>query len=335
MIVEKTSRMITYKLDKYEAVDKTAFEMLHKGAVPGFFILGRDGADIKIPVADCTPLLEYLGYNPGLETIKEIIKQEVSAVSTMDRYFLDGSAPVLKIDFAYVYDNRLRLICLPAAHANAVPDCERDFLRAIVAAGRYEDGEQNKVCELLRVINEGDFSTEKLFMKLEEIVPPAPFAEEKSEECEENIKKKKEKRSIGERIRSFFIVDEKAYLYGNNEEYESRTDQTDFSEKEELPQGINVIVVRETGAEYPLCFGPDYIGRDENSCSICFPNDESLGGKHCSVRFMRGRYVIEDLGCPGGTKLNGNLITPHKPRALSSADLITVGAHALVFSHRP
>lgn len=117
-------------------------------------------------------------------------------------------------------------------------------------------------------------------------------------------------------------------------ESSGKDDLFDFPVDGALPEGVHVIVVRSTGAEYPLMFGPDLVGRDENKCSIAFPGNGAMEAEHCSITLARGKYYLADLNSGSGTLLNGVKIEPGKTYELSSADLITVAGEELVFSKR-
>ncbi|MCQ2487768.1 MAG: FHA domain-containing protein [Clostridia bacterium] len=111
-------------------------------------------------------------------------------------------------------------------------------------------------------------------------------------------------------------------------------DLFDFPTDGALPEGIHVIKVRSTGDEYPLMFGPDVVGRDENKCSIAFPGNLNMEAEHCSITLSRGKYFLADLNSRAGTLLNGEKIEPGKTYELCSADLITVASEDLIFLKR-
>ena len=132
---------------------------------------------------------------------------------------------------------------------------------------------------------------------------------------------KKAKRSISERMRGFVFSG-------------SGDDVFEFESEGMLPEGVNVIKVRSTGAEYPLLFGPDTIGTDDSRCSIPLSGKVGVEAEHCVITLAHGKYNIADLNSKGGTFLNGLPLEPGKTYELRSADLITVGDEQLVFSRR-
>ncbi|MDO5448148.1 MAG: FHA domain-containing protein [Clostridia bacterium] len=140
-------------------------------------------------------------------------------------------------------------------------------------------------------------------------------------------KKKKEekpkvaKRSLRERMRDVVMSG-------------SGDDMFEFESDGMLPEGVNVIKVRSTGAEYPLLFGPDTIGTDESRCSIPFSGNAEMEAEHCVITLGHGKYNLSDLNSKSGTFLNGLRLEPGKTYELSSADLITVAGEDLVFSRR-
>lgn len=134
-------------------------------------------------------------------------------------------------------------------------------------------------------------------------------------------KVKKAKRSLRERMRDVVMSG-------------SGDDMFEFESEGMLPEGVNVIKVRSTGAEYPLLFGPDTIGTDESRCSIPFPGKSGMEAEHCIITLGHGKYNLLDLNSKSGTFLNGLQLEPGKTYELSSADLITVAGEDLVFLRR-
>jgi len=147
-----------------------------------------------------------------------------------------------------------------------------------------------------------------------------PKANEKETKKQKKLRPKKEKKFFNKIIK---VLEES----GKDDIFEFSTDGA-------LPEGIHVVVVRSTGDEYPLMFGPDLIGNDENRCSIAFPGNRAMSAEHCSITLTRGKYYIADLNSEAGTFLNGIPLEPGKTYELSSADLITVAGEELVFSKR-
>ena len=66
------------------------------------------------------------------------------------------------------------------------------------------------------------------------------------------------------------------------------------------------------------------VGRDP-SCALSF-DDEALAERHCRLFVDGGAVCLQDLGAPGGTRVNGELLT--SPRRLRSGDEICAGETA-------
>jgi pSer/pThr/pTyr-binding forkhead associated (FHA) protein len=53
--------------------------------------------------------------------------------------------------------------------------------------------------------------------------------------------------------------------------------------------------------------------------------------RHAMIRWNGNEWQIEDLGSTSGTAVNERLLTPRKPLALQSGDLIYIGKTTLRF----
>ena len=168
--------------------------------------------------------------------------------------------------------------------------------------------------------------TEKEFIlcvkdALGEVAKPKKVKKVKAEKKVKEEKTKTAKRSLRERMRDVVMSG-------------SGDDMFEFESEGMLPEGVNVIKVRSTGAEYPLLFGPDTIGTDASRCSIPFPGNAEMEAEHCIITLGHSKYNLSDLNSKSGTFLNGLRLEPGKTYELNSADLITVAGEDLVFSRR-
>ncbi|OWZ13097.1 hypothetical protein PHMEG_00013642 [Phytophthora megakarya] len=74
------------------------------------------------------------------------------------------------------------------------------------------------------------------------------------------------------------------------------------------------------------------IGRKKR-CSLRLPKDLEVSSVHAEFRFVANdtRVILRDVKSTNGTKLNGQLLKPHKDFPLSNGDLIGVGKTSLRF----
>jgi pSer/pThr/pTyr-binding forkhead associated (FHA) protein len=73
------------------------------------------------------------------------------------------------------------------------------------------------------------------------------------------------------------------------------------------------------------------IGRAE-ACDIGLFGDATVEREHARLVLDQGRYMLHDIGTPGGTYVNDRRIT--EPTPLRSGDLIAVGNSRLRFGER-
>ena len=65
------------------------------------------------------------------------------------------------------------------------------------------------------------------------------------------------------------------------------------------------------------------IGKQESTCGIVIPGDNTISRKHCKVSVRSGRIIIEDLNSSNGTFVNGQQI--NEPVVLQPGDVLNLG----------
>ena len=198
-------------------------------------------------------------------------------------------------------------------------DSDADFYRSVIASGIYSEDERERAMDLLDYINSEGFSSEGL---LDLLNKPREPAVKLDMEVDISNSLQSNRKSAFDKIKEFFFPKK-----SESESFEKTADRI-------APSGIFVLAVRSNGEEYPICFGPDVIGTDVNTCSICFPESKVIAENHCRVYFDRNKFYLEDLGTEIGTYLNNEKIQPNKPKVIVHGDLIRVGNEELVFSRR-
>ncbi|MGC8783230.1 MAG: FHA domain-containing protein [Armatimonadota bacterium] len=90
---------------------------------------------------------------------------------------------------------------------------------------------------------------------------------------------------------------------------------------------VRVILGRNEGKEFPVDKPVCLIGRDEYADIPLF-GDTHIAPQHARIIRQQNRHLLEDLGAPGGTLLNGQ---PVQQAWLKDGDLIQIGSVRLQF----
>lgn len=289
--------MLVYVPEQFEKIDDFTRSMLRENRIDGVIQIGMEDNNILIPVSNLVPLKEYLELfeeDYNLLNAKFFTKQYEEILKRTDSYMIPREEVIL--NFAYAYVNP-----------------EEGILMLPVVPASHAHFESHSL-----------FEFESCIVNVIKSVAgrERPTKEEKEKPAPKPKKEKKEKKKLS-------LKKMKESLFSGRGD-----DIFEFEGEAMLPEGIYVIAVRSTGAEYPLMFGPDIIGSDESRCSIAFPGDEEIEAEHASITLARGKYYLADLNSQSGTLLNGQPVEPGRTYELSSADLISIAGEELVFSRR-
>jgi|GEM_PF-3370514 len=309
---ESNDNIIKYIKVPNEKTDKFALSMINNGNIPNLIVCGENNIELLFPVSNLTPLKVYLRSCSFLDFLA-ILKDAVMSENIPNEYLLGNSHVVNQLSKSYVENGILKLICIPSDYASSYKINNADYLLEIICAWFNSNSNIEEVIELRNLII-GECSQEIILNKIDELMNSNNLEPKTNEPPTlEKIPKKKKK------IRDWFFA----------KEHVSQVVYVD-----DLPKEISVISVRGENIEYPLAFGPDTIGTNENLCSIAFPKNNTLDDEHSRITFENGRYFIEDLDSTSGTFLNNERLEPRKKTLLTPADLIKVGSVELVFSRR-
>lgn len=295
------NNILVYKIDDFDELDEFTLKMIRANPIDEVLTIGIDDNNILLAVSNLTPLDEYLRQKDCELTAEDILNQFEEIKSKVEGYMIPGGELILNYEFSYVDAGKLRLPLVPTTYSYFETHTEKEFVLCIKDAL-------------------GDRPDKKIKKKKEKEDKTSSGQQNDSKQTMKN-KEKKARRSIGERIRGVVFSG-------------SGDDVFEFENEGMLPEGVNVIKVRSTGAEYPLLFGPDTVGTDDSRCSIPLSGKAGVEAEHCVITLAHGKYNIADLNSKGGTLLNGLPLEPGKTYELRSADLITVGDEQLVFSRR-
>jgi pSer/pThr/pTyr-binding forkhead associated (FHA) protein len=92
------------------------------------------------------------------------------------------------------------------------------------------------------------------------------------------------------------------------------------------PAGLHSAYLQISGRQVPVRDGL-VIGRG-NSCDLVL-DDPQAGDRHALIRLEGEQWLLQDLGTPGGTLVNGARLTT---LPLSHGDQIQIGNSTLVFN---
>lgn len=92
---------------------------------------------------------------------------------------------------------------------------------------------------------------------------------------------------------------------------------------------LGKLVPQGGGETIPLLHERITIGRRE-SCDVClqFPN---ISGKHCELTYVKGCWVVQDLGSKNGIKVNEDRVTK---KVLQPGDTISIAKHSFVIQYK-
>ncbi len=324
MFIEEDTSCNVLRYRVMTRVDEFALRVLKQGEIKGVFIPGviedKDGTFLLIPVSESVKYEDYIRRKSRtLADIEEFLKQAIQIDKLCGNHMLGDSVLLKRLKYTYVTDDKLQLICLPVLGASYETDSDACFFRNVIASGSYSGDERERAMDLLDYINSEGFSSEGL---LDLLNKPREPAVKLDMEFDISNNLQSNRKSAFDKIKEFFFPKK-----SESESFEKTADRI-------APSGIYVLAVRSNGEEYPICFGPDVIGTDVNTCSICFPESKVIAENHCRVYFDRNKFYLEDLGTEIGTYLNNEKIQPNKPKVIVHGDLIRVGNEELVFSRR-
>lgn len=89
-----------------------------------------------------------------------------------------------------------------------------------------------------------------------------------------------------------------------------------------------VLVVEETGTEYPLPVGTTTLGRRSVN-NIAFTEDHYISGRHAEIAFDGEQLTLTDLGSTNGTIVNDDRLVANTPQILQDGDLVVLGQKRL------
>ncbi len=297
------NNILVYRIDDFDELDEFTLKMVRANPIEEVLTIGTDNNNLLLAVSNFTPLDEYLRREDSQLSVGEILNQFKEIKSKVEGYMIPTDELILNYEFAYIDDGKLRLPLVPTTYSHFETHTEKEFVLCCQDALGYipKKVKGKKKTRGTEGVAENELKN--------------------SEVIKQPSKNKKAKRSIGERMRGLIFSG-------------SGDDVFEFENEGMLPEGVNVIKVRSTKAEYPLLFGPDTVGTDETRCSIPLSGKAGVEAEHCVITLAHGKYNIADLNSKGGTLLNGLPLEPGKTYELRSADLITVGEEELVFSRR-
>lgn len=86
-----------------------------------------------------------------------------------------------------------------------------------------------------------------------------------------------------------------------------------------------------SGKDYRVREGKNVIGASANEADILISNDSKISGKHATLIYRKGRFLLGDEHSMNGTYVNGEDISEVNLFEISDNDVITIGDTELKF----
>ncbi len=324
--------IIRYRVEKYEDFDEFSFNVLKANQIDGVITLGKTVEDgrkkptLLLAVSNVVHISNVLGDSENtFEDVNHFVHQAIETIHRIENYLLPKNELIFSPELCFAEERdgeyNLRLPVVPASLSLSASYRMQDVFAYFLACGNYKN-EQEKACamELISYLYSPDYDETEFLERLNDVIG----------HVNENMKPKKEKRvSLLKGIVS--------RLGSHTGEKRELDDELFFTEEEDgKGHRLFFLSVRSTGVEFPLVIGPEFIGTDPNTCSICFKNEThtDIEKEHCKITISNERCYVRDLESTSGTFINGKRIDTNKKYELKSADVLKVGCEELIFSLR-
>lgn len=323
-IPEKDSRIDTYT---YGVIKINQPDCL---LVTGY---GKSENAFLFAVSDLVPVRDWLGDTkkfPGgnvFERLDRLTNDLSETLNFFDEYMIPHYELESDIDCVF-YDagkGRCRFLCLPVIRETGETPWASHLFPAAVCSAEYENDKQKAAAmDIAGFLLKGGRAS------CDEDARPSDTAlilERVSEKLRaaavaDTAVKRKKAPSFLTRLFSaqgMGVSDDEFFL------------EEDAPPKMEI---LPVLTCRSTGAQYPLIFGPDYLGTDPEKCSICidFDGENDKDDVFCKMSAKRGKWFIKILAKNEKIFINGEETDAGYECEMKPADIITIGKTDFVFS---
>lgn len=323
--------VIMYRADSSAQFDTYTYGVI-KVNQPDFLLvsgLEKDERLLRFAVSGLAPLGEWLQSEDGKENFKKIQRLAESLVdlfSFFEEYTIPVNELILRNDTVF-YDagkDRLRFLCLPLVSETAEKPQLSQFFPAVLCSAEYVNDRQKILAMDIAGFSatHNTISDASVYSVYREWLSELHEKLRAAATADTAVKRKK--------ISSFLTRIFSA-------QGESMSDD-EFFMAEEAPssESFSVLTCRSTGAQYPLVFGPDYLGTDPGICSICVNKEEGNDKDEvfCVLSAKRGKWFLKNVSENEKIFINGVETELGYEGELRPADLITIGKNDFVFSDR-
>lgn len=323
--------VIMYRADSSAQFDTYTYGVI-KVNQPDFLLvsgLEKDERLLRFAVSGLAPLGEWLQSEDGKENFKKIQRLAESLVdlfSFFEEYTIPVNELILRTDTVF-YDagkDRLRFLCLPLVSETAEKPQLSQFFPAVLCSAEYVNDRQKILAMDIAGFSatHNTISDASVYSVYREWLSELHEKLRAAATADTAVKRKK--------ISSFLTRIFSA-------QGESMSDDEFFMAEEAPPsESFSVLTCRSTGAQYPLVFGPDYLGTDPGICSICVNKEEGNDKDEvfCVLSAKRGKWFLKNVSENEKIFINGVETELGYEGELRPADLITIGKNDFVFSER-
>ncbi len=331
------NNVIKYIPKKDSRIDTYAYGVMKTNQPDCLLVTGYDKSEnaLLFAVSELVPIREWLADTkkfPGgnvFERLDRLTNDLSKTLNFFDEYMIPLYELKSDIDCVF-YDagkGRCRFLCLPVIGETAKTPWASQLFPAAVCSAEYENDKQKAAAmDIAGFLLKSGRTSCGADACPSDIIPILCQVSEKlrAAAVADTAVKRKKAPSFLTRLFSAQDMD--------------IPDDEFFSEEETPPKTeiLSVLTCRSTGAQYPLIFGPDYLGTDPEKCSICIDCDgeNDKDGVFCKMSAKRGKWFIKTLAKNEKIFINGKETRLGYECEMKPADIITIGKTDFVFSYR-
>lgn len=331
------NNVIKYTVRKDSQIDTYTYGVMKTNQPECLLVTGYDKSEnaLLFAVSDLVPVREWLGdtkkFSGGnvFERLDRLTNDLSETLKFFDEYMVPAYELKSDVDCAF-YDagkGRCRFLCLPVIGETAETPWVSQLFPAAVCSAEYENDKQKAAAMDIagfllisgRIPCGADASPSDMILILSQVSEKLRAAAV----ADTAVKRKKAPSFL---TRLFSAQGTKIW-------------DDEFFFEEKAPSKMEILPVltcRSTGAQYPLIFGPDYLGTDPEKCSICVNCDgeNDKDDVFCKMSAKRGKWFIKILAKNEKIFINGEEISMGYECEMKPADIITIGKTDFVFSYR-
>ena len=338
------NNVIKYMLNKDSQIDTYTYGVMKTNQPNCLLVAGYDRNEnaLLFAVSDLVPVRKWLGdtkkFSGGnvFERLDRLTNDLSETLKFFDEYMIPPYELKSNIDCVF-YDagkGQCRFLCLPVIEETAETPWVSQLFPAAVCSAEYENDKQKAIAMDIAgfLLKSGRTScgADACLTRGKDACPPDMIMI---------------LGQVSEKLRAAAVTDtavkrKKApsFLTRLFSAQSTGISDDEFFFEEEAPSKMEILPVltcRSTGAQYPLIFGPDYLGTDPEKCSICIDCDREndKDDVFCKMSAKRGKWFIKILAKNEKIFINGEEISMGYECEMKPADIITIGKTDFVFSY--